>query len=220
MTSPIEANLNILRSAAVLSVLACHIIPIFRPHRILFGMDAWEIGRAGVLIFFVHTSLVLMLSLERMGTAHLRRRFYIRRAFRIYPLSILVCIVVSVAAIPRDFSGTVFEWSWPQFASNVLLIQNLTGQQNLTNPLWSLPYEVQMYLALPFVFVFLRARRWPIRAIALFVAGIVAAHADRALFEFVPCFLLGVLVYKALPLIRLTIAWNRRPWRKGGHCAR
>jgi len=59
-------------------------------------------GRFGVLIFFVHTSYALMKSLDRMN---LRRNslfleFYIRRAFRIYPLSVLCVLAVCAVRVP------------------------------------------------------------------------------------------------------------------------
>jgi peptidoglycan/LPS O-acetylase OafA/YrhL len=43
----------------------------------------WFIGLLGVSLFFVHTTLVLMWSLERDPHP---LRFDVRRAFRIYPL--------------------------------------------------------------------------------------------------------------------------------------
>jgi len=65
-------------------------------------------GLFGVLIFFVHTCLVLMYSMERSGLngSSLHKDFYIRRVFRIYPLSILAVgvavalqnVIVSVVA--------------------------------------------------------------------------------------------------------------------------
>jgi peptidoglycan/LPS O-acetylase OafA/YrhL len=79
-----SANLDLLRSVAVLLVLVSH-IPVALGH----ADGRWGVvtlaGRYGVLMFFIHTSLVLMMSLERserQGPA-LIRRFYIRRAFRI-----------------------------------------------------------------------------------------------------------------------------------------
>lgn len=53
-----SANLDVLRSVAVLLVLGVHVISRFR------HLDI-RMGEFGVLIFFVHTTLVLMFSLER-----------------------------------------------------------------------------------------------------------------------------------------------------------
>jgi peptidoglycan/LPS O-acetylase OafA/YrhL len=53
-------NLDLLRATAVLTVFLAHL---------LIGLGVKpreEVGAAGVLIFFVHTSLVLMMSLSRL----------------------------------------------------------------------------------------------------------------------------------------------------------
>ena len=74
-------------------------------------------------------SLVLLLSLERQKMLdHLAVRFYIQRAFRIYPLSIL-CVLVSLA----------FRIAWPEpvfiprsgqsIAANLLLVQNFLNER-------------------------------------------------------------------------------------------
>ena len=59
-----------------------------------------HIGQAGVIAFFVHTSLVLMDSLQRLSGGErpsrgVVLRFYLRRLLRIYPLA-LVCITMVV----------------------------------------------------------------------------------------------------------------------------
>ena len=98
-------NLDILRAIAVLTVVVDHLIPTFAfrgyviPHTV--SELTLHIGQSGVLAFFVHTSLVLMYSLERIpAPTHWAQawRFYVRRAFRIYPLA-LVCVVAVVALI-------------------------------------------------------------------------------------------------------------------------
>ena len=112
-----------------------------------------------MLIFFVHTSLVLLLSLKRqMGMPRLELRFYIQRVFRIYPLSIL-CVLVSLW----------FQIAWPDpifsprsgvsIAANLLLVQNFLREPlSISAPLWSLPFEVQMYAVLRAIFLLLRRR--------------------------------------------------------------
>jgi len=198
-------NLDILRSIAVLTVLAAHLTYfLVNPKGLLFGMDMGLIGRAGVLIFFVHTSLVLTMSMERMGVDGWRLfpQFYIRRIFRIYPLSILLCVVVSLCAIPPSVVATTpFVWSGRKFLDNVLLIQNITQSGSLSNPLWTLPFEIQMYSVLPLIFILLGRRHWYIGFAMVFGAACFWGRNLRIV-EFVPCFLLGTLVFRILPLVR------------------
>src|SRR5207249_6404641 len=63
-----------------------------------------QLGRLAVLFFFVHTCLVLMLSLERQtakfGLHNLHWIFMTRRAFRVYPLSIAVVPAVFLLGLP------------------------------------------------------------------------------------------------------------------------
>src|SRR5579863_7401460 len=81
------ANLDTLRSVAVLLVLGDHTLEVVAAkHRSWsFGDYGACAGRLGVLLFFVHTSLVLNFSLARLGTSGwtLLRTFLVRRAFRL-----------------------------------------------------------------------------------------------------------------------------------------
>ncbi|MGH9692964.1 MAG: acyltransferase family protein, partial [Bryobacteraceae bacterium] len=165
-----SSNLDFLRALAVLLVLGSHVL-------LVFGFP-WEgtaigaAGRLGVLLFFIHTSLVLMMSLARLEKSRggLAARFYIRRAFRIYPLVIVTIFAVVTLQIPKSpvtgFHVPDAEELW----SNLLLIQNVTGARSLLSPLWSLPYEVQMYLALPLLYLLGKRIRKPL---ALMVLGVV-----------------------------------------------
>ena len=165
----------------------------------------WALARFGVLIFFVHTSFVLMKSLSRMNLPDksLFLAFYIRRAFRIYPLSMLCVLVVCAARIPINAWGSrIIPFSWPSLLSNLALTQNLTYHWAVSGPLWSLPYEIQMYVILPLIFVM--SRRWRSVAFAgMLWAGFVAAAfiqpriSDRLdLAQFAPCFMGGILAFQ------------------------
>jgi peptidoglycan/LPS O-acetylase OafA/YrhL len=206
-----ERNLDILRAIAVLCVLADHvIIAATAPGNVAWG---W-LGRAGVLIFFVHTALVLMSSIERSGD---RRdgwplRFYVRRAFRIYPLAIAAILLAVALRIPAHTPhvGLVARFVPPDpvtFFSNLLLAQNLTRSRDIIGVLWTLPIEVQMYLALPLCY--LVARRSVAGVAGLIALGAIAGMAWVAqlnvpglwrltMLIFVPCFLSGVLAYALL----------------------
>jgi peptidoglycan/LPS O-acetylase OafA/YrhL len=136
------------------------------------------------------------------------RDFVIRRAFRIYPLSICCVACVIVLRIPFMPLQT---YQWPgfrTFVSNLLLIQNISGSKSITGPLWSLPWEMQMYLALPLLFLGWRHRPWTTLSIACastcavnYVGALMNIRVASLLMYF-PCFLGGIL---ALTLARKKI---------------
>jgi peptidoglycan/LPS O-acetylase OafA/YrhL len=130
----------------VLSVFGAHCSNTIFQHRTDIE---WHFGQLGVLIFFVHTCLVLMASMERLGDAGMIRRFYLRRAARIYPLAIF-CVTLSFILCRVGLSPDGF--TWRELAGNVTLSHNLFYQRDMVAALWSLPLEVQMYVLLPFVF--------------------------------------------------------------------
>ena len=84
------ANLDLLRSFAVGFVVLSH-VPYFADIKRPAGYSLDALGHVGVAIFFVHTTLVLMMSLDRNGSA--MGPFLVRRLFRIYPLSIAVVLL-------------------------------------------------------------------------------------------------------------------------------
>ena len=196
MTMPIAylTNLDGIRTIAVLLVVVSHLLlqltnggePAFYSYRTM--------GRVGVAIFFVHTTLVLMASLARHGPTAIP--FYMRRIFRIYPLSVAVVLFFALlqwlSHVPIDTG---------KLLSNLLLVQNLTGDASLPRPLWSLPYEVQMYLVLPLLYRVTGTRRavaWTglVYAVALLTALALPARSLAAkLMLYVPCFLPGVLAF-------------------------
>lgn len=77
--APQNSNLDILRSVAVLAVFLCHLLQVMAGckfgERLAFGIETYSLGQIGVVIFFVHTSLVLMQSMERTGHACPNRRW-------------------------------------------------------------------------------------------------------------------------------------------------
>jgi peptidoglycan/LPS O-acetylase OafA/YrhL len=194
-------NLDALRTFAVLLVFFFHLASVTHgligKPMVILGVDWEPVGRAGVLLFFVHTSFVLMQSIARSKSSI--GAFYARRAFRIYPLSIICVLGVLAFRIPVM---PLLEFSWPGWrmvAANLLLAQNISGYASVTPPLWSLPYEVQMYLALPFIFkAITHARRGIHIAVALCVFALIAALGANTiphgnLLYYGPCFMGGVL---------------------------
>jgi peptidoglycan/LPS O-acetylase OafA/YrhL len=223
-TTPIPArNLDVLRAVAVSCVLVNHIAVSFHASpRIVFT----QIGNAGVLLFFVHTALVLMASLERHGQGPgWIERFYLRRAFRIYPLAVVVLLLVIGLNIPSGVPvrGDIHAFqpaSWATIGANLLLMQNVVGERLLSAPYWSLPLEVQMYLLLPLCFLVARRKSLDM---ALLFAALVIAYLTVAfsglpgawrltVFNYGPCFFAGVLAYHLLRRTSPTIRSGMFPF--------
>lgn len=194
-------NLDLLRSLAVTFVVTSHLL-LDRSLSNPGGYDTHTLGTLGVLIFFVHTCLVLMFSLHRqmsVYTNNLAVSFMVARAFRIFPLSILVVVLLSL--IERMYSGT--GPSLPTFLSNIFLIQNITGSASITPVLWSLPYEFQMYFFLPALYLLARySRKYASHYLLTLwcaLVGLVCVFwllgVDIDMIKFFPCFLPGVLAF-------------------------
>jgi peptidoglycan/LPS O-acetylase OafA/YrhL len=206
-------NLDILRATAILVVLVSHL-----PSSVGLGDDPFwgleSIGRMGVRMFFIHTSLVLMMSLRRLELqgGSLIGRFYVRRLFRIYPLSLFVVLFIYFLHIPRWFRLPLEPYGPMRLWSNLLLTMNITDSLPAVGPLWSLPYEVQMYLFLPFIYFAAKRIRNPL---AILGGGFFIWFVDNQIYKrtgfpdllaYAPWFFMGTAAY---------FLWGRRRFSTG-----
>jgi peptidoglycan/LPS O-acetylase OafA/YrhL len=199
-------NLNFLRSFAVLLVVGHHLSSFFGK-TVVGPLDLAPLGHLGVMYFFVHTCLVLMLSLERQQAAQGNDRlffpFMIRRFFRIYPLSMLAVLVVTVLALPMGeiSSGRFIEWraDFGDVLSNLFLVQNLSYRVSILGPMWSLAFEMEMYLLLPGLFIWVSIKRawWsiPLLLVAAIFLNWAVKLSTPTLLLYLPGFLPGILAF-------------------------
>lgn len=116
-------------------------------------------------------------------------------------------LCVTLLRIPSDPFFAYRRLSTIQLAANLALMQNLIKSSDAIGPLWSLPWEVQMYTALPFLFlVSRRGNIISLAAVALAtvaanIFGIVVGIRGTRILDYAPCFMGGVLAYM---LIRRT----------------
>jgi peptidoglycan/LPS O-acetylase OafA/YrhL len=207
-----SAKLDLLRTVAVLCVFLNHL------NACLGGLVLGSLGRFGVILFFVHTSLVLMASLHRLDGPGLREpwrlalTFGVRRVFRIYPLSMLCVVVVAAFHVP-NYPGAEYFWiGFWNFCSNLALTQPLTGSPNILGVLWSLPIEIEMYCLLPFIYFLIRSgrnRSFLVWCLALAVAVAIPKTGDLvSVFAFAPCFAAGALAFDLSRSVRPVLpAW-------------
>jgi len=169
------ANLDILRSIAVLLVLLDHGLDMVgAKHNLEASLRDFDtcVGRLGVLLFFVHTNLVLNFSLARLRTSGwtLFRNFLVRRAFRLYPLSILCVLLVAIFKLPSTpLSHVAAQYNWVSLISNLALTSDVTNTPVLLGPLWTLSVEMEMYVVMPIVFMALGPLRSPRVALGLWL---------------------------------------------------
>jgi peptidoglycan/LPS O-acetylase OafA/YrhL len=205
-------NLDILRSFAVLLVVLAHLTVYQR-----WNVSADWLGLTGVCLFFVHTCLVLMWSLERDPHTG---RFYIRRWFRLFPLWIVVLTLVVFFKIPTSpLAAPKFAYVAPSFAEylvNAAMLFNLHFGTRIVGASWSLPIEAQMYILLPLLFFFIRSTRafWVLLVVdALVIVSVYQAvgfhtYTPATLALCIPYFLPGVMAYALYQKVKPRIpAW-------------
>ncbi|SFS16956.1 Peptidoglycan/LPS O-acetylase OafA/YrhL, contains acyltransferase and SGNH-hydrolase domains [Granulicella pectinivorans] len=198
-----KPNLDLLRTIAVTLVVADHVL-------VYKGLKGYNIGLFGVYIFFVHTCLVLMWSLERNPHT---LNFYIRRIFRIYPFAMLIILATFLLGFPPDRGDEVnyiplVRGSLKGLFENLALIQNLRGGRSIAGVTWSLPMELDMYVFLPMLFAF-TARElaiWPllimwVLSVSL-LNGMYPGQQGNFFAVLIPDFLPGVIAYVGFRLRR------------------
>ncbi len=194
-----KPNLDLLRSIAVSLVVADHTLVYkgFNPGAL------GTMGLFGVYVFFVHTCLVLMWSLERNPHT---LNFYVRRIFRIYPFAMVIVLATYLLGFPPDHGNemhyiALIRGDVRGLLGNLSLMQNLFHGRSIAGVTWSLPMELDMYVFLPVIFAF-TARElalWPMIFIWMFVVVLVHSmfpgnHGNFFL-ALIPDFLPGVIAY-------------------------
>ncbi len=185
-------------------------------------------GWFGVDLFFVLSGYLLteLLNLEKQSGAVGIRRFYIRRALRIWPLY-FVALLLGFAVLPALAYGTgrgqgLEAWGdlvgkhllpFALFGGNQSIIAYGYPRSHILAPLWSVSVEEQFYLVLPWV-IALCDRRRQVRT-ALGFVGLallvrVAAVAFDKGFIFLWVFTLARLDAFALGmLVSCAFSWRR-----------
>ena len=195
-------NLDFLRAFAVLLGTVGHALAFFAKLGPYAHIRLLTLGGLGVLLFFVHTALVLMQSLEREPGAV---SFLIRRIFRVYPLAMFAIGVVILFHLPQatiephHFSG--YKPDFSDIIANLSLTQNFSLRAPILGPTWTLSYEMQMYIFLPLLFAIAYTLN---RAFAVYLAVLALSLVIRHfsilpnLAFWAPCFLPGILAYQLL----------------------
>jgi peptidoglycan/LPS O-acetylase OafA/YrhL len=154
-------SLDGLRAVSIMLVILSHLIAGVPDSYQHFWVIQWMLanGRLGVAVFFVISgyliTLLLLNELDTTNTISLRR-FYLRRALRIFPAFYVFLSVMAILWItgiipehlPSFIAAATYTWA---------LFPNLQGYY--INHSWSLSIEEQFYLIWPFLLRRLRRQR-------------------------------------------------------------
>ncbi|MFE2536040.1 acyltransferase family protein [Streptomyces sp. NPDC059371] len=157
--SPRLGRLDALRGIAALLVAVDHSSYSFMAEFREQVMPQIDIGRYGVMLFFLVSGYVIPASLERRGCV---RSFWIGRAHRIYPLwAVVVGSALALNLVGVAHLGTRFEGRNPftVAVAHTTLLQELLGTPSVVLVLWTLSYELAFYLLVVALFTVRLHRR-------------------------------------------------------------
>jgi peptidoglycan/LPS O-acetylase OafA/YrhL len=145
------AWLDLLRGIAALFVVFDHLSYYVLQHIRAEVYQWFDAGNFGVFVFFIISGYIVPASLERKGSV---RTFWVSRLFRLYPLYLLA-VGIAVALYLVHFGSLRGEGSDPEASvlSQLLMMSNVLGGQNLPNVVWSLSYEMIFYLLITALFI-------------------------------------------------------------------
>lgn len=162
---------------------------------------------SGVILFFLLSGFCISLPYVGNDARKLNLEEYaIRRFFRIYPpylIAIIVTLIIEFVLL-KAYSLPVAPYT--SYLANVFMVQNYTtGPLTSNGALWTLPVELELYIAFPVVFYLLK--NWgnkaliiitgivSLIALSLFISGHFWLGSDFAMYWVVWC--AGVLLAKA-----------------------
>ncbi|MEV6851245.1 acyltransferase [Actinoplanes sp. NPDC051411] len=176
MTAPAPirlAWLDALRGFAALTVVWFHLSPLMLGNaRHLAIMRHIDLGKYGVLLFFLVSGYVIPMSLERHGDL---RKFWIGRLCRVYPAYLGAIALVGALALAGW--GSWQESFSHQTVSAVLghatMMTELLGLHGAVRVFWTLSYEMVFYLVVSGLFAWRLHRYSAWWAAGLALAGLL-----------------------------------------------
>lgn len=169
--------LDALRGFAALVVVWFHL----SPH--LLGAQAHaavlrhiDLGKYGVLLFFLVSGYVIPMSLERHGSL---RRFWIGRLFRIYPAFAAAVAVMGVliAAGVLPLQASLQAETVSGALGHATMLQDMLGLRGVVRVFWTLSYEMVFYLMVAGLFAWRLHRHSGWWAVALALTALLAGPA-------------------------------------------
>jgi peptidoglycan/LPS O-acetylase OafA/YrhL len=163
--------LDALRGIAATSVLCQHAAEFLWPSYERWSHEIFRPGEFGVILFFLCSGFIIPASVERHSSLS---RFWIGRAFRLFPLywACLIATLVLQYGFDRPMLDPRYKASpVPSTLGNATMLQNFMNQPLFNGATWSLAYEMVFYFLISLLFL----AGWHRRSVAIAVIGLVAA---------------------------------------------
>jgi peptidoglycan/LPS O-acetylase OafA/YrhL len=159
--NPSESRLAVLdglRGIAALAVVIEHLRNMLFPASLVWPVWTYvNLGRAGVMLFFLISGFVIPLSLERSGSL---AKFWHSRIFRLFPA---YWLTIAVSLISFAFGISVIDPAiaaqlrtghglWPMLA-NLAMVQFFVGVHDFRGVFWTLDLELVFYLVISALFL-------------------------------------------------------------------
>ncbi|WP_229076443.1 acyltransferase [Actinoplanes sp. DH11] len=152
-TAPRLAWLDALRGYAAVVVALFHLSPVVlgaETHLRIYR--EFDFGKYAVLLFFLVSGYVILMSLERHGSL---RRFWVGRLCRIYPaylVTVLLAAGLAAAGLHR-LPDQVRTETTASVLAHATMLQDLLGVRGVVRPFWTLSFEMVFYFLVAGLFV-------------------------------------------------------------------
>jgi len=176
-------------------VMVFHFMPSLPDGSALYARisEVAGLGWVGVDLFFVLSGfLITGILLDTKDSVHFFRRFYTRRALRIFPLYFAllaaVIFVIPFVGLRSETSALAIKyqgWLW-LYGANILVVVRRSMCLGHLNHLWSLAVEEHFYLVWPLVVYWCKPRT---------LLSVCVACIAAALFTRLACFALSFEFY-------------------------
>src|SRR5919199_917550 len=145
--------LDFIRGIAALSVFFQHACEGLWPEFWSFSHNSFNLGKFGVVIFFLTSGFIIPFSLERGGSA---RKFWISRFFRLYPLYwtslafVVMLEIIGIPSVPPVFRSNLLR----NFLVNITMFQDFVGVPPAIGVYATLTLELVFYITCTILFLF------------------------------------------------------------------
>ncbi|WP_353404256.1 acyltransferase family protein [Duganella hordei] len=141
--------LDALRGIAVFLVIFSHIMHERSQLAQLIDANYFQIGQAGVSLFFLISGYIIPKSLNASPSLQV---FWLHRFFRLYPAYwvCLIAVLLFASAGLYHFQETITPFG---MAVNFTMMQGFVGIKNVINVFWSLKFEMAFYFLMTVISV-------------------------------------------------------------------